>query len=589
MKKAVSIFVIISILCGILVSTISSYAADTPYSGGSGTEDDPYLISSGDDIRKLFQAMKTDPSLWYTKYYYKLTNDIETSYNLYVPTSINSNQWSGYCPWSWYNSVLKTTSFQVADKNLRESGLVTIYHCICGEDGSDRYATEVNFFEVLSNNDKYYNAYFRRYDDSYEEYPDYPRWEYVNEYYWNAAFTGVFDGDGHTIKMKKEGSFFGFLENGAQVKNLTIEGGEDSFVYDIDDTSVIVNCTSIGPQGYNVIGDDDDAVVDGITEDGFGYQITENNEIHLRAYIGNSDTVVIPETINGMPVVSLKGDNFDNIDGIESLYIPDGLISIDSDAFYFIEIGTVYYNGSPSMLDNACKNPKNMWKNLNVVYNYEPIEGFALKDGKNTVSLGEGDTFKLEYEVYPENGKGTFQYSYDQSCISIKNGVMTGVKAGETTVTVTAESGVKYTFTVKVIGATGISVLTPPTKTYYGLRQSLDVDGLKIIKQYNDGSFVELTEYKLSSFNPLQRGIQVINVTGAGFTTSFNVFVSDALVGDADLDGKLTAIDSNILKRSLAGEMQIEEMTDSFFTCDLNGDGKINAMDSALLKRSLAG
>ena len=259
--------------------------------------------------------------------------------------------------------------------------------------------------------------------------------------------------------------------------------------------------------------------------------------------------------------------------------------------YYPADIETVYYEGSPGTFNKlgASYIYWNGSKMFDLVCDYTELEGFALINGQNSVSIRIGESFEPIFEVYPENASSVFKYSNYGNCITIKNGVITGVKPGETTVTVTAESGVKYTFTVKVVGAVGIAVLTPPSKIYYGLREALNVEGLKIIKQYNDGTSVELTDYTLSSFNPLQRGLQTITVTGEGFTTSFNVFVSGALKGDIDLDGRISSIDSNLMKRILVGEIAIEEYTDEYFASDTNGDGKINALDSATLKLTLAG
>ena len=164
------------------------------------------------------------------------------------------------------------------------------------------------------------------------------------------------------------------------------------------------------------------------------------------------------------------------------------------------------------------------------------------------------------------------------------------MKAGDDTVTVTAESGVQYTFNVTVIGVKGIAVESMPNKLNYSTREAFDETGLKVVKLYNDGTTEECTEYTVSkNFNSLLKGVQTITVTYGKHTTTFNVFVSAALVGDANFDGKISSIDSNYLKRVMAGIENRTEYTDEYFVCDINGDGQINAIDSALLKRSLVG
>ena len=69
-----------------------------------------------------------------------------------------------------------------------------------------------------------------------------------------------------------------------------------------------------------------------------------------------------------------------------------------------------------------------------------------------------------------------------------------------------------------------------------------------------------------------------------GLLKSKVVFIKN---GDANKDGKLNAVDANLMKRYLAGQV------DAYAICleyaDLNGDGAITAIDSLLIKRKLAG
>ncbi|MBR6676450.1 MAG: InlB B-repeat-containing protein, partial [Clostridia bacterium] len=63
----------------------------------------------------------------------------------------------------------------------------------------------------------------------------------------------------------------------------------------------------------------------------------------------------------------------------------------------------------------------------------------------------------------------------------------------------------------------------------------------------------------------------------------------DVLLGDVNLDGQVNSIDSNLLKRSVAGEYIIESGSPAALNADINGDGQINSIDSNLLKRKVAG
>ena len=71
------------------------------------------------------------------------------------------------------------------------------------------------------------------------------------------------------------------------------------------------------------------------------------------------------------------------------------------------------------------------------------------------------------------------------------------------------------------------------------------------------------------------------NSSSAGFTATGS---GSVLLGDANGDGKLTAVDISSVKRAVVGLMTIDVPR-----CDLNSDGKVNAGDILMLKRIIAG
>lgn len=60
-------------------------------------------------------------------------------------------------------------------------------------------------------------------------------------------------------------------------------------------------------------------------------------------------------------------------------------------------------------------------------------------------------------------------------------------------------------------------------------------------------------------------------------------------IGDVDLDGKVSTVDSNLLKRVVAGIYFLNEGSIEAENADVDGDGKITTVDSNLLKRIVAG
>ena len=108
-------------------------------------------------------------------------------------------------------------------------------------------------------------------------------------------------------------------------------------------------------------------------------------------------------------------------------------------------------------------------------------------------------------------------------------------KEGTSTVTVKWVSayGTTYstTFTVNVIDLspelTGIIIGQLPNKTAYVKREKLDTTGLVVLATYSDGSTKEVTDYKVTGFNTLKTGDQILTVTYEDFTTTFSVTVGE--------------------------------------------------------------
>lgn len=63
-----------------------NYAADS-YAGGTGTQSDPYLISSAEQLAKLAKDVKDGPEISYIREgsYYRLTQDIDLSAHKWYP------------------------------------------------------------------------------------------------------------------------------------------------------------------------------------------------------------------------------------------------------------------------------------------------------------------------------------------------------------------------------------------------------------------------------------------------------------------------------------------------------------------------
>ncbi len=572
--------------CEDLVGAAVSYGTGnvySPYSGGSGTEDDPYLISTERDIRNLRKNIINDSSLWKEKYYYKLTNDIETDEAFSPLYMTDEYEWNAFVEYG-YGKDTGVPVYKVYE---------LWYISMEGQYGD--ILSDV--FEFQEDIDDYDHPLF---GGGYDLFPGMREYLRTRGRYRNAAFTGVLDGNGHTVKYTGDGYLFGFVENGALIKDLTIEGEDASFAYCVDQTSMLMNCNFKNLADDKGIEYNYGIEIDGITNDGIAYTVTDDLGIHIKALFEHGDDVVIPETINGMTVTGIDERAFSSKKiEINSLYIPGEISWIASNAFisdwHSAVIGTIYFDGTEKEFGNVFdggysgsvyRTFKNYYE---IIFNPIRVEGIVLSGGEESITLDVGETFVANHEVYPENANGIVTFSTNNSCVSISGKTIKGVKAGEATVTMTAESGVKYSFKVKVIGCVGIEVARLPDKVNYSTRQPFDITGIVINKLYNDGTTKETTSYTYSGYNALKKGVQTITVTAGSYTTQFEIYSSDAVVGDIDLDGTISSIDSNYMRRTVSGAISPEVKTDEFFVCDLNGDGMINAIDSALLRRKIAG
>ncbi|RHS64289.1 hypothetical protein DW958_10100 [Ruminococcus sp. AM46-18] len=98
---------------------------------------------------------------------------------------------------------------------------------------------------------------------------------------------------------------------------------------------------------------------------------------------------------------------------------------------------------------------------------------------------------------------------------------------GVKTVTVTY-SKFTTTFTITVIGISGIEVSKMPTKTEYYLGDSLDASGLVVISRFTDNITKKLENYSISKLDSSSVGEKTITVTYKTHTVSFKVNVYKA-------------------------------------------------------------
>ncbi|MBR5031880.1 MAG: bacterial Ig-like domain-containing protein, partial [Clostridia bacterium] len=166
--------------------------------------------------------------------------------------------------------------------------------------------------------------------------------------------------------------------------------------------------------------------------------------------------------------------------------------------------------------------------------------------------------------------------------------------------TITVKYGGKTTsfkVTVKPAHITNLSIYTQPSKTYYEVGESLDINGLRLKAIYSDGSTQIITNgYSVRGFDPYKCGTQDVEVEYDGLYTYFAVVVDAPgapaepgdpgegggyLPGDMDSDGNVDSDDAIYLLRHVLypNDYVIDQ------NADIDGDGDVDSDDAIYLLR----
>jgi len=261
------------ILCAIMLCTVilpiksvEETEKTTLYSGGSGTEDDPYLISTAADIEAIYNYTLTPESCDLTapRVYYKLTNDIvlnryKTNISpLYINNYIGPNALKSATDYPLESSA-KENAQNLLDEAIAKYGKLYVRYCDEREYYygrqmlREKYTHKAELIEV-SEASLVYGFHIANIESRSPGYETIIFDPYSGLFY-NVGFTGILDGNGYTIKLTKSdknmGYLFGYLKSGAVVKNLNLKGTDSvSFAYEAEEGSLIENCSIYTERGF---------------------------------------------------------------------------------------------------------------------------------------------------------------------------------------------------------------------------------------------------------------------------------------------------------------------------------------------------
>jgi len=135
-------------------------------------------------------------------------------------------------------------------------------------------------------------------------------------------------------------------------------------------------------------------MTDGFKQESFDHfqHVTENGGVTITGYTGNARDIVIPRTINGMPVTAIGRDAFSR-KKLASVTFPDTVTVIGAGAFFSNRLTELTLPGSVTTIENLAFS-YNRLKNVNLPDSLESIGIRAFADNRlDTIYLPDS----LEY------------------------------------------------------------------------------------------------------------------------------------------------------------------------------------------------
>lgn len=233
--------------------------------------------------------------------------------------------------------------------------------------------------------------------------------------------------------------------------------------------------------------------------------------------------------------ISYRPYNFASLVGIKVAQLPDKTRYMINETFKSsgLIINVVYDDGSSGVIKKYTLSSPDMTsygsKSITVTF-----ESFT-----TTFDIMVVDVAKIEVTSLPTKTRYYEDDEFLSSGIIVSQVYTDGIKeeiagyslsspdmssGGEKTITVTYNK-FTTTFTIMVIGVSGIEVSKTPIKTEYYTNDSLDASGLEVISKYTDGTSRKLTDNSVSKLDSSSAGEKEISVTHKNYTATFKVTV----------------------------------------------------------------
>ncbi len=336
------------------------------------------------------------------------------------------------------------------------------------------------------------------------------------------------------------------------------------------------------------------------------------------------NSIAIPDSVTDIGDFVFSGCN-----NLSSIIIPDSVTSIGAWVFDGCSENLVVYGLEGSYAQSYAQSHNVDFEVMTV-----PIQGVIVKDDVSSFTLFLNDSLTVEFEIYPEDATEKITLSTDSSNIKIDGHTITALGIGKAEVTASSPSGAACTFDVNVVDVEKIEIKTMPQKTVYDKKQSLDLTGLVLVGELEDGTQLEITEYEYeTNFNVLSYGEYTVTLKKNECTVSFKVYVTQGGVSpqlsiatypqkteykvgeELDTSGMVVELVlGTTAKKSITdytvggfdntvfGEQEITVTYGDFSTAftvnviqeqqvkigDVDNDGNVTVMDATVIQRSLA-
>ncbi len=174
------------------------------------------------------------------------------------------------------------------------------------------------------------------------------------------------------------------------------------------------------------------------------------------------------------------------------------------------------------------------WSSMDYLQEVADASAYGIKLSASTLKMSVSHTQILTAETTPKGVTVTWKSSAT-NVVTVKNGLLTAIKAGGATITASFTEGgktysAKCTVTVEPKTVKSVSIKTYP-KTEYNVGESLSTSGLVLNVTYTDSTTTTVSSgFTVSGYNANNMGSQTITVTYMGATATYTVNVSGSLV-----------------------------------------------------------